>query len=72
LVYKEAIDQAFENFRIVKDKHENGLATTNELLEADVEQLNAKINFANSRANIMLKYYEMLAASGTLLASFNL
>ncbi len=71
-VYQEAITQSTENYRIVKDKYDNGLSTTNDLLEADVEQLNAKINYAYSRANIMLKYYEMLAASGKLLNSFNL
>ena len=71
-VYQEAITQSAENYRIVKDKYDNGLSTTNDLLEADVEQLNAKINQAYSRANIMLKYYEMLAASGKLLISFNL
>lgn len=71
-VYKQAIEQATENYRIVKDKHDNGLATTNDLLDADVEQLNAQINFANSRANVLLKYYEMLSASGLLTSSFNL
>ena len=72
LVYEEAIDQATENFRIVKDKYDNGLSNTTDLLEADVEQLNSKINYAYSRANIMLKYYEMLSASGELTSSFNL
>lgn len=71
-VYQEAITQASENYRIVKDKYDNGLANTNDLLEADVEQLHAKINFAYSRANILLKYYEMQAASGLLINSLNL
>ena len=72
LVYEEAIGQATENYRIVKDKYDNGLSNTTDLLEADVEQLNSKINYAYSRANIMLKYYEMLSASGELTSSFNL
>ena len=72
LVYEEAITQATENYRIVKDKYDNGLATTNDLLEADVEQLNSKINHAYAKANILLKYYEMLSASGELTSSFNL
>jgi len=38
LVYEQAIDQAKENYRIVKDKYDNGLSNTTELLEADVEQ----------------------------------
>lgn len=71
-VYEQAIEQTKENYRIVKDKHTNGLATATELIDADVEQLNAQINFANSRANILLKYYEMLSVSGVLNSSFNL
>ena len=72
LVYKLAIEQSVENYRIVKDKYDNGLSTTTDLLEADVEQLNSKINYAFSRANIMLKYYEIQSASGQLLSSFKI
>ena len=70
LVYEQAVGQATENYRIVKDKNDNGLATTTELLEADTEQLNSKLNYALSRANSFLKYYEMQSASGTLTATF--
>ncbi len=72
VVFEQAIQVATENYRIVKDKYDNGLATTNELLEADVEQLNAKINFAYSKANVMLKYYEMQESSGLLTTSLTL
>jgi outer membrane protein TolC len=71
-VYQKAIEQAAENYRIVKDKYDNGLSNTTDLLEADVEQLNSKINYAYSRANIMLKYYEMQSVSGQLTQAFNL
>lgn len=72
LVYEQAIGQANENYRIVKDKYDNGLSNTTDLLDADVEELNSKINYAYSRANIMIKYYEMLSASGELISSFNI
>jgi outer membrane protein len=71
-VYNEAVEQASENYRIVKDKHDNGLSSTNDLLEADVEALTAKINVAYAQANMALKFYELLEASGTLTQSFNL
>jgi len=71
-VYTEAVGQADENFRIVKDKYDNGLSDTNDLLEADVEDLSAKINLAYAKANVVLKYYELLDASGQLTQSFNL
>lgn len=71
-VYDEAVNQATENYRIVKDKYDNSLSTTNDLLEADVEQLQAKINQALSKADIAQKYYELQYASGKLIHSLNI
>ncbi|RAR70799.1 TolC family protein [Flavobacterium aciduliphilum] len=71
-VYALAATQAEENYRIVKDKYDNNLATTNDLLEADVQQLQSKINLALSQADIALKYYNLQFASGKLINSFNL
>ncbi len=71
-VYNEAVLQADENYRIVKDKYDNGLSDTNDLLEADVEDLSARINQAYADANRVLKYYQLLDASGQLTQSFNL
>jgi outer membrane protein TolC len=72
VVYDEAQEQATENYRIVKDKYDNGLSDTNDLLEADVEQLNSKINKALAKANSIQKYYELLSVTGQLSQSFNL
>lgn len=69
-VYNESVVQATENYRIVQDKFNNSLATTNDLLEADVQQLTAKINVANAQANVALKYYEWLDSTGQLLETF--
>jgi outer membrane protein TolC len=71
-VYALAVEQSDENYRIVKDKYDNNLSTTNDLLEADVQQLQSKINLALSQADIALKYYQLQFASGKLINSFNL
>lgn len=71
-VYHQAFEQSSENYRIVKDKYDNGLSDTNDLLEADVEQLSSKINTALARANTIQKYYELLSATGQLSKTFNL
>ena len=71
-VYLQAVEQSTENFRIVKDKYDNGLSDTNDLLEADVEQLSSKINSTLARANTIQKYYELLSVTGQLSQSFNL
>lgn len=70
-VYTQSEEQAIENYRIVKDKYDNGLSDTNDLLEADVQQLQSKINLAYSKANITQKYYELLTAKGILTNQFN-
>ena len=72
VVYEQALEQSSENYRIVKDKYDNGLLDTNDLLQADGEQLGSKINKALAKANIIQKYYELLSVSGQLSYTFNL
>ena len=71
-VYALASEQATENYRIIKDKYDNNLANTNDLLEADVQQLQSTINLSLSQAEIALKYYQLQFSSGKLINSFNL
>jgi outer membrane protein TolC len=71
-VYNEAVEQAAENYRIVKDKYDNGLSDTNDLLEADVEQLKSKISETIAKVDVIQKYYELLSATGQLSQTFNL
>ena len=67
IVYNEAVEQANENYRIVKDKNENGLADTDDLLEADVQQLQATINKVVGDADEQLAIYEYYYTTGILL-----
>lgn len=71
-VFALALEQSTENFRIIKDKYDNSLANTNDLLDADFQQLQCKINLALCQADIALKYYQLQFASGKLINSFNL
>ena len=68
-VYEKAQEQAAENYRIVKDKYDNGLSNTNDLLEANVDQLQAKINYTISTSDILQKYYELQFQKGQLTQS---
>lgn len=65
-VYAKAVEQAQENYRIVKNKHENSLATTTDLLDADVQQLQAKINYTFSKADALVAYNRLLQVAGIL------
>lgn len=71
-VYNQAVEQATENYRIVKDKYDNGLSDTNDLLEADVEQLKSKIAETIAKVDVIQKYYELLSATGQLSQTFNI
>ena len=65
-VYVTAVAQAEENYRIVKNKFDNSLATTTDLLEADVAQLQARLNYTLARADAFVTYHKLLQSTGTL------
>jgi outer membrane protein TolC len=65
-VHVKAVEQANENYRITRNKFNNSLATTTELLDADVAQLQARMNYDFARADAVLSYHRLLQASGQL------
>jgi outer membrane protein TolC len=65
-VFQKAIEQASENFRIVKNKFDNSLATTTDVLDADVALLQSRINYSNAKADVALAYNELLRSAGLL------
>ena len=64
--YVKAIEQSEENYRITKNKHDNNLATTTDLLDADVANLQAHLNYAYAKADALVAYHKLLQASGIL------
>jgi outer membrane protein TolC len=65
-VYAKSVEQARENYRIVKNKFDNSLATTTELLEADVAQLQATLSYTLARADAFVAYNKLLQTAGVL------
>jgi outer membrane protein TolC len=65
-VYTKATEQANENYKIVLNKYNNSLATTTDLLDADVARLQAKMNFVFSKADAVVAYNKLLQAAGLL------
>ncbi|MCW3090078.1 MAG: TolC family protein [Ferruginibacter sp.] len=65
-VYQKAIEQATENYRITKNKYDNALATTTDLLDADVAQLQTKLNLTNAVADAVVAYNKLLQTAGIL------
>lgn len=65
-VYEKARQQSAENYRITKNKHTNNLATTTELLDADIERFRAELNLKYAKADAILAYCKLLQVSGSL------
>ncbi|MPM86298.1 hypothetical protein SDC9_133387 [bioreactor metagenome] len=63
-VYEKAAAQANENYRVTKNKYENGLATITELLDADAAQVSANVNVINAKADAALAYRKLLQTVG--------
>jgi outer membrane protein len=61
-----AIEQASENYKILKNKYNNSLATTTDLLDADVQQLQARLNYTYARADAVVAYNKLLLTAGIL------
>jgi outer membrane protein TolC len=65
-VYNKAVEQANENYKITKNKYDNSLVTTTDLLDANVAELQARLNKAFAQADAMVSYSKLLQVSGLL------
>lgn len=68
-LFEKSLEQANENFRITNNKYNNSLVTLTDLLDADVERLQSKINIASAKADAVLAYNQLLKTSGLLRAT---
>ena len=66
-VYVKAQEQAAENFRITKNKYDNGLSTITDLLDADAANISTQVNIVNAQADAALAYRKLLQTSGILI-----
>lgn len=66
-VYQGAVLQAEENYRISKNKFDNQLLNTTDLLDANVLLLQSEINLAVAKADLYLSYATVLQSAGILL-----
>ena len=65
-VYAKAVEQSEENYRIINNKYGAQLATATEVLDADVAQLQSRLNYAFSKADASLAYQRLLQAAGAV------
>lgn len=65
-VYNKAVEQSTENYRITKNKFDNNLVNTTDLLDADVAQLQARLNYTFAQTDAMVAYKKLQQTAGTL------
>lgn len=65
-INSRAIEQAQENFTIAENKYKNGLLLLSDYLEANSLLLLSKINYATTRSEVMVAYYELQESVGNL------
>jgi outer membrane protein TolC len=65
-VTKQTIEQAEENYRIVKTKYLNQLALITDMVDADNILLQAHLAYITAQTDLQMKYYELLYAAGIL------
>jgi len=63
---EKAIVQGVENYKITRNKYNNSLVTTTDLLEANVTLLQARINLEVAKADAVMAYHTILQRTGTL------
>lgn len=68
-VYEKAVTQANENYRITKNKYDNNLVNTTDLLDANVSLLQSQINLAVAKADVVLAYDKLLETAGLISAN---
>ncbi|RZS74964.1 outer membrane protein TolC [Pseudobacter ginsenosidimutans] len=66
-VQGKSVINATENYRITKNKHDNNLVTTTELLDANVALLESQIALEEAKADIVMAYNSLLEQAGILL-----
>jgi outer membrane protein TolC len=65
-ITERAIEQSEENYQITHNKYSQGLVILSDYLDADLALIQARINYATTRAESMIAYYELLESVGNL------
>lgn len=71
-VLEKSVEQANETYRIVKNKFTNSLATTTEVLDANVARLRAQLNYEFAKADAQVSQYKLAQTAGTLSGNFKI
>jgi outer membrane protein len=71
-VSRTAIEQAEENYKIVKNKYDNSLLTVTDLLDANASMLQSEIDNQLAKADAIVAYNTLLQRAGVLATTRNI
>lgn len=67
LVKKDAVEQAREHFKVMKDQHQEGLIKTSDLLEAQALLQDSTDDLIDAKADFQIKRAQYLKVTGSLI-----
>jgi outer membrane protein TolC len=70
-VYNSAIAQAEENYKVITNKFNNGLATVTDVLDASVSRVQSQLNLAYSKTDSYVAYNRLLQTAGLINNTIN-
>ncbi len=62
----KSLELATQNYAVISNRYLNGLALITDMLDASNSKLNAELQVANARINILFNYYNLKKATGNL------
>lgn len=62
----KSLQLATENYSVINERYSNGLVLITEMLDASNQKLNAELEVANAKINILFKYYKLGKIAGSL------
>lgn len=65
-VAQKSLEQAQENYKLVKSRYDNHVALLTDLMDANNYLYNAQINLISAQADAQLAYYNLLKSAGEL------
>lgn len=65
-VLEKSVSLAKENYSIIENRYRNGMALATEMIDASNQLLDAQLQLANARINVIFNYYKLKNITGNL------
>ena len=63
---QKSVELAVQNYRVIQNRYENGLALITDMVDAANVKLDAELALVSARINVIYNYYQLKYISNTL------